>query len=192
MKKVIILIVVVVVVVILIKTLYIEFPSSKKQTSNEDNDVAKSWYEISEERFTLEKVLGVSLSETAINKHGYGTFIATVGKEANKIFWIVATLPKEDFHTLVGKLNLQKTPDLLKFWPDVFSCQEENFTKKYWDAKNSVNNETYYGEDPEYRAQTALKYENGKMYAKKEVIYIEAGTNERGSTVYKKSRRTKK
>ena len=163
-KKIIVLIVVVVVIVVLLKALHIEFPSSKKQTANKDNDVVKSWYEISEERFTFENVLGVSLPETAINKHGYGTFIANVGKEANKIFWVVATLPKEDFYALVGKLNLQKKSDLLKFWPDAFSCQEENFTTKYWDAKSSVNNETYYREDVEYQTQMVLKYENGKNW----------------------------
>ena len=191
MKKLIILIVIVVIIVILVKTFYIEFPSSKEQTSNKDNNAAKSWYEISEERFTFEKMLGVSLPEATTDKHGYVNFTATVGKEAKKLFWVVATLPKEDFYALVGKLNLQRTSDLLKFWPDAFSCRVEKFAEKYWDVKNSVNDETYYGEDPEYRGQMVIKYEKGKIYFKKEVIYIEAGTNERGSTVYKRSKRIK-
>ena len=42
---------------------------------------------------------------------------------------------------------------------------------------------------PVYQGQMVLKYENGKMYFKKEIIYIDAGTNERGSTVYKKAKR---
>lgn len=185
------LIVIVAIVIILIKMFYVKFPSSKEQTSAEDNDVVKSWYEISEERFTFEKMLGVSLPEATTDKHGYVNFTATVGKEAKKLFWVVATLPKEDFYELVGKLNLQKTSDVLKFWPDAFSCRVEEFAEKYWDVKRSVNDETYYGEDNKYRGQMVIKYEKGKIYFKKEIIYVEAGTDEDGSTVYKRSKRSK-
>lgn len=192
MKKILIVIPAIVIVVILLKTFYTEVPNSQKKPSNNDKDVAKSWYEISEERFTFEQVLGASLPEATTDKHGYANFTATVGKEAEKLFWIVVTLPKEDFYALVETLNLEETTDLLKFWPDVFSCRAEEFAEKYWDVKNSVNDETYYGENLEYRIQMVIKYENGKIYLKKQVIYVEAGTNERGSTVYKKSKRPKK
>ena len=186
MKKLIAMIVVIVIVVVLIKAFYTESSTPKEQISNKDDNVAKGWYEITEERVTFKDMLGVSLPDTVTDKHGYGDFTATVDKEAKKSFWIVATLPKEVFYSIVFELNFQKISDLLHFWPDAFSCQIEEFAVKYWDVENSVNDETYYGEHPRYRTQMVIKYENGKMYFKKEIIYIEAGTDDDGSTVYKK------
>ena len=182
--------VIVVIIIILVKAFYVGNPSSSEQMPDKDSNVAKSWYDMSEERFTFEDILGASLPKTAVDKHANATFVATVGKEAKKIFWIVATLPKEDYHVLVKSLNFKRAPDLLKFWPEAFSCSEEELGEEYWDVKNSVNDETYYGENPEYKAQMVIKYERSKIYFKKEILYIEAGTDESGSTVYKKLKRS--
>jgi len=189
MKKTIILIVVVVIVVILIKTFYIEFPISKEKTPNKDNNVAKSSYEISEERVTFKDFLGFPLPEIDDKYHGQVYFHWGIGSEnAQRLWWLVAKLPKDVFYELAEKANFQKVPDLLEIWPEAFLCQHEGFAKKYWDVRNTVNNDTFYAEDPEYEAHMLLKYENGIMYFKKEEIYLTL-KDENDNILHKKAKR---
>jgi hypothetical protein len=42
----------------------------------------------------------------------------------------------------------------------------------FWDVTDLASEDTYYGEDTEDEARLVLKYENGKLYIKKEVMYI--------------------
>lgn len=189
MKKLIILIVIVVIVVILVKTFYIEGPISKEQPSNKDNDIAKSFYEISEERITLENFLGFPLPKIDDKYHGQVYFDWGIGTEnARKLWWLVAKLSEDVFYKLVEQANFQKTLNLLEVWPDAFLCQHEDFADKYWDVKNAVNDGTFYGEDPEYEARMLLKYENGVMYFKKEEIYLTL-KDENGTILHKKAKK---
>ena len=93
----------------------------------------------------------------------------------------MAKLPKEDFDALVEQLDLFKKPDLLEIWPDAFDMARDDFDEKwgyngFWDVTYTASEDTYYGEDTEDEARMILKYENGKLYIKKEITYIKVGT----------------
>jgi hypothetical protein len=186
MKNLMILMAVLVVAVVLLTASCKD--SSREQASHEDSDTAKEWYEMSEERFTFEQILGASLPESATDKGGFVDFKSSVDVEAEQSFWLVATLPKEDFLSLVETLNLERSSDLLRLWPDAFACDKEEFANRHWDVDNSVNDDTYYGDHPTYRGQLAMKYENGRLYFRKVIMY-DVETDDDGSTVYRKSKR---
>ena len=86
---------------------------------------------------------------------------------------VVANLPEEDLLIFTEKLNLILTPNLLEIWPEALDCKEEkfeNFRRNFWDL-TSNSNDLYYFEYPDEFTRIMLKYENGKIYFKRETEY---------------------
>jgi hypothetical protein len=52
-----------------------------------------------------------------------------------------------------------------------------------------VDDNTFYGEDPVDEAIMLMKYENGKMYFKKEFTYITTVRTEDNELLYRKAKR---
>lgn len=130
----------------------------------------------------IEYIIGTPLSKstTEIDIFSYGNFWAD---KASFWIWAVAKLPKEDFDALVEQLDLFKKPDLLEIWPDAFDMARDDFDEKwgyngFWDITYTASEDTYYGEDTEDEARMILKYENGKLYIKKEITYLKVGTGQ--------------
>ena len=132
----------------------------------------------------IEYILGAPLSGAAadIDVFSYGNFgkphiYMDKAAKASFWFWAVAKLPREDFASLVEQLKSYKNPDLLEIWPDAFDMARDDVDEKwgyngFWDVTDSVNEDTYYREDTKDEARLLLKYENGSLYIKKEVVYI--------------------
>jgi hypothetical protein len=129
-------------------------------------------------------IVGAPLTKAAtdIDVFSYGNFgqphiYMNKAAKASFWFWAVAKLPKEDFDALVEQLSLFKRPDLLEIWPDAFDMERDDVNEEwgyngFWDVTDLASEDAYYGEDTEDEARLVLKYENGKLYIKKEVMYI--------------------
>jgi hypothetical protein len=79
-----------------------------------------------------------------------------------------------------------KEPDLLTIWSEAFDCEDKEL-KVFWNITKSVDENTYYGEDPQIESRIMLKYEQGKFYVKRCIYYDEKlGTDHQ---IYLKVRR---
>ena len=132
----------------------------------------------------IEYIIGTPLPNIAtdIDVFSYRNFNFGNAK-ASFWIWAVAKLPKEDFDDLVEKLKLVERPDLLEVWPDAFDMAPYDFNEKwgyngFWDVTNTVDEDTYFGESAENESQMVFKYENGKLYIKKEITYLKVGTGQ--------------
>lgn len=176
MKKLIALIVVVVIIWIILKMIGVDF--SQFLSSEKENSSGKTLTGFLQKSMTYEDIIGVPLPKNASDIHGriYMRLQRYTGEENSSV---VAALPKEDFYDLVEQLGLIKKPDLLEIWPEAFECQpgspfeeKDHWFYKFWDVEHVANEDTYYGEIPEEEMCIAAKYENGKLYFKKLIIYI--------------------
>jgi len=132
----------------------------------------------------IEYILGAPLSAAAtdIDVFSYGNFgkphiYMDKAAKASFWFWAVAKLPKQDFASLIEQLRLFRKPDLLEIWPDAFDIPPDDVDEKwgyngFWDVTDSVSEDTYYREDTEEEARLLLKYENARLYIKKEITYV--------------------
>lgn len=176
MKKLIGLIVAVVVIWIILKMIGLDF--SQFLSSGKKDADGRTLVGFLQESMTYEDIVGVPLPKSATDIHGriYMRLQRYTGEENSSV---VAALPKEDFYDLVEQLRLIKKPDLLEIWPEAFECQpgspfeeKDHWFYKFWDVEHAANDDTYYSEIPEEEIYTAVKYENGKLYFKKLIIYI--------------------
>lgn len=190
MKKLIGLIVAVVVIWIVLKMIGLDF-SQFLSSEKKDGD-GKTLVGFLQERTTYEDIIGVPFPKSATDIHGYILMHEEryTGEENSSV---VAALPKEDFYDLVDQLGLIKKPDLLEIWPEAFECRpgspfedEDHWFDKFWDIEHIANEDTYCWEKPEEEIYIAAKYENGKLYFKKLIIYIKLHDNETGVTRFEK------
>jgi hypothetical protein len=187
MKNLLILMVIVVVIVAIL----ILSGKSKEEDSNlnAEDDTPKSWLEIIEERYTYHQIIGAPLPETATQKKAQVHFNISIGKAFNtEYFFFVSTMPQNDFYALVEQLGLEVKPDLLEIWPEALDCSIKQFAEN-WTVTAEVDDNTFYGEDPVDEAIMLMKYENGKMYFKKEFTYITTVRTEDNELLYRKAKR---
>ena len=187
MKKLIILIVVVVVILIVLKIMGIGFSVSsspdKQKAQKGTGELLSNDYIF----WTYKDIMGFSLSERASEIH-HEKYMVTFMK-ASDIFrdnssteyvystkyvycWVVAKLPEEDFYMLVEDHELEIIPDLLESQPDILELHED-VSFPNWDINNRNINEVYLKESSDYKEYTACTYNNGKIYIKKVITYIQ-------------------
>ena len=166
MKKLIAVIVIVLVIWGIAKLLGISFSLSVSPDKKESG--SKKLHG----RVAIEYIVGCPLPKTATDIH---TDYWKVYEE--NTYWLVARLPKEDFNSLVEQLNLNRTVDLLKLWPEAFEWRPGSFNNnfqwkdhsfhKIWDLRNVANEDTYFRESSTDGSRVVIKYESGKLYFKK-------------------------
>ena len=167
MKKLIALIVVVAIIMILLKIMggrvYLSSDSKENIESNE-------WKVVNTVLLrgnSYKEMIGANLPKSAQDVHS-GVVVDINTKIKSGL--MVAKISKEDFDKLTNQLELTKEPDLLTIWPEVFDCEKKEL-KEFWNIKKSVDENTYYGEDPQIESRIMLKYEEGKLYVKRSIYY---------------------
>jgi len=191
MKKLVVIIVIVAVIFVILKIIGVNTSLSLRRSSHKRKGW-KSDYKVLMEDNTCEDIIGTSLPGTSSDIHTQAFFYMRSGEKYN---WVVASMPKEDFYDLVEELNLKQKPDILEVWPEAFGlqCGHSDPTGfsiyKFWDVRNTVNDNTYYWEAPEEQTRTAFKYENGKLYIRKITKYIGV-RDEKGWMHHKKAERS--
>ena len=138
-------------------------------SDSKDNIKSNEWkiYNVVLLRGNSQKeVIGVNLPKSAQDVHSEILIDTTF----TKFNWIVAKLPKGDFDKLTNQLELTKEPDLLTIWPEAFDYEREEL-KAFWNITKSVDENTYYGEDPRIESRIMLKYEAGTLYVKRSTHY---------------------
>lgn len=183
MKKLIALIVVVAIIMVLLK---IMGGKVSPNSDSKDNIESNEWKVVNTVLLRGNRhkdVIGADLPKSAQDIHS-GIVVDTSTRV--KSIWVVAKLPKNDFDTLTNQLELTKEPDLLTIWSEVFDCEKKEL-KEFWNITKSVDENTYYGEDPQIESRIMLKYEEGKLYIKRSIYYD--GKIGSDSLIYLKVRR---
>ena len=181
MKKLIALIVAVVIIWVVLKMIGVDFLLFR--SSDKKDDSGKTLTGFLQKPTTYKDMIGAPLPKTATDIHTHVSMreLRHIAVENN---WLVARLPKEDFYDLVERLKWNRNRGLLKSWPQAFDCQVDKF-KKFWDATNTINEDTYYMEKPEEEIYIAAKYKSGKLYFKKTRTYA-ITLDENGNISYEK------
>ncbi len=179
MKKLIALIVVVVVIWGGLKMIGVDTFVSLKSDSSKDDNTPKYAYELVS-NVTYEDIMQCRFPKSASNSHGNVQFHDGLWEGT-----VVADLPAYDLPKITEELNLVLTSNILKIWPKAFDCKEGSFKDKFWNVSSENNNNTYYFEHPAELTRIVLKYENGKIYFKRETKYSMM-PGEGGTTLHKK------
>ena len=166
MKKLIALIVVVVIIMVLLKIMCGRVSPNSNSKENIESNEWKVVNTVLLRGNSQKEVIGADLPKSAQDIHSGIVF----GTSRAKSTWIVAKLPKEDFDDFTNQLELTKEPDLLTIWPEVFDCEKKEL-KEFWNITKSVDENTYYSEDPQIESRIMLKYEEGKLYIKRSIYY---------------------
>jgi hypothetical protein len=159
---------------------FIVIGCKKQEDKNVPRDnKPKQFYELLYD-ISHEEILGCKIPKSATNIRGYIDFTSSIWQG-----FFIARLSEKDFHFIVNKLSLDQEEDLLEKWPDAFNCRDVDFREKYWSVTNEINQYTYYYEYPHEMTRLLAKYEDGKLYFKRETKYINFA-DEGGNTVFKK------
>jgi len=170
MKKLIALIVVVAIIMLLLKIMGGRVYLSSDSKENMQSDEWKVVNTVLLQGNQHKDVIGADLPKSVQDVH-YEIFSAhDVHATYTKFNLIVAKLPKEDFDKLTNQLELTKEPDLLTIWPEAFNCEQEEL-KAFWTITKSVDENTYYCEEPQIESRIMLKYEEGTLYVKRATYY---------------------
>lgn len=181
MKKLIVLIVFVIIVLGILKIMGIGFSVSsspdKQKTQEETGEHLTNAYK----RWTYEDITGFSLPEGASEIHHKKYIVSTMSVSdifrdnlsTNYVFcWVVAKLPEEDFDMFVDNYELEKMPNLLESQPDILELHE-NVSFPNWNINNRTIEDVYFNEPSDYEEYTACTYQDGKIYIKKVITYIQ-------------------
>lgn len=182
MKKIIALIVAVVVIWLGLKMIGVDL-SVSLSPNNDDAGEKK----LTPDNIIGEYVPGVSFPKSATDVHcdqwpAYHDYTDASGNYYESVreqkFWIVSKLSKEDFYNLIEQLKLKRKPDLSEYWPEALEWRHGRFNPSehpfysIWDLKKIPDENTYYGEDPQFESSLVAKYQNGKIYLKARIIYL--------------------
>ena len=182
MKKVIIFVVVIIAIWAILKMIGIDSFVSFN-TKHKDNNSWIGDYELATSNNSLEDIIGFSLPGSASDVQTFG-LMEFLNDLKYKYNWLTASIPKDDFDNLIDQIEVVYEPDLLQVLPDALGCNAGEF-RQHWRVSDSVNEDTFLGEDQSEETYRVFKYENGKMYIKKISKYL-VSQDDKGKLIYKK------
>jgi hypothetical protein len=141
-------------------------------------------------RLKLEDMLGAPFpdSTTDVDVAYYVLYELNISKITH---WVIAKMSVDDFTEFARQLDLYNEPNLLEHWPEALQWYDSHPEHRYvksWDLTNIVDANTYYGEGSTDEEYTAARYENGKLYLKKVVIYVKT-KDESGNRHWEKAKK---
>ncbi len=183
MKKIIAIVVAVIVIWVGLKMIGVDLSVSLSPNKDDASEKKK----LTPDYIIGEYMPGVPFPESATDVHcdqwpayhdytdAFGNYYESVREQK---CWLVSKLPKEEFYNLVEQLKLTRKPDLSEYWPEALEWRHgrhdpaEHHFYPIWDVKNVPDENTYYGEHPQFESSLVAKYQNGKVYLKTRIIYL--------------------
>ena len=153
---------------LLLKTFNLN-PSSPQPSTNKNPGEQREPF-LDDKLQRIKEGCGLSLPKTTTKAWTFQEI--PYGFAGDRTYWIVAILPKEDFYSVVKELELTEKSNLMEIWPQAFYLEfSQGMDTTSWNTENVANEDTFFSDKTDKKEKTRIsaKYENGKLYFKKDI-----------------------